>query len=128
MREEGETGLGTNKLRGLGKSLNLSGFLSHVLVGNDFQKQINMLLLSLSPVPSHLMLEYLTILLNRINVQILKFPMYSLLEFVCLKTSLQSEDFPPCFTFHNCYFFNGERKQYKSGRSKKTVDLALSLQ
>lgn len=120
MREEGETGLGsqekssasstTNKLRGLGKSLNLSGFLSHVLVANDFQKQINMLLLSLSPVPSHLMLEYLTALLNRINVQILKFPMYSLLEFICLKTSLQSEDFPSLLHFSQLLFLQWGEK------------------
>ena len=41
----------TNTLRGLGKLLNPSGFLAHVFAANDFngpfQKQINMLILSL---------------------------------------------------------------------------------
>ena len=40
---------------------------------------------SLSPVPSLLILEYLTVLLSGTNVQILKFLMYLPLEFICLK-------------------------------------------
>lgn len=77
-----------------------------------------------------LMLEYLTALKKKKkNIQILKFPMYSFLEFICLKTSLHSEDFPSLFRFSQLLFSSKEEKKQNSKcESGRSVDVALSLQ
>ena len=76
----------TNTLRGLGKLLNPSGFLAHVFAANDFngpfQKQINMLILSLPcDFTPDVRISNNPFELKK-NAQILKFPLYSLLEYL----------------------------------------------